>query len=70
MVNGNRYRVTETTKELYGEIFTTYGIMSESCSFDDISTDKAYVLSLAERLNREEVEECHFMYIIEDTLDK
>ena len=70
MIIGNRYRVTETTKELYGEIFTVYGIKSEGCGFDDISTDKAFVMELAEALNREEVEECHFMYIIEDMLDK
>ena len=70
MGNKKHYTVTEAVIELYGEKFISYGIKGDTCRFDDISTDRQRVMSLAEALNREEVEECHFYDIISDEADR
>lgn len=68
--NSERYTVMHTEKELYGEKFTTYGIKGNTCCFDDISTDICRVLAIADILNTEDVEECHFYDVISDEIDK
>ena len=62
------YSVTECSKTLYGQRFTTYGINGRNCSFDDVSTDRAKVEEMVSRMNSQQLEESQFMYFIEDEL--
>lgn len=64
------YKLTETLITVDNRTYTTYGIKGRSVSFEDASTDKAKVLEMIERLNREQLEESQFVYFIQDELDR
>lgn len=68
MKNNNRYKLTSTEKNIYGQKILTYGITGFSVAFDDISTDRQKVSEMIERMNKEQLEESQFMYFIEDEL--
>ncbi len=62
------YELTVTEKSIYGQKIVTYGIKGKTAFFDDISTDKAKVSDMIERLNKEQLEESQFMFFVEDEL--
>ncbi len=68
MKKGTFYSITERKKSLYGKEFITYGIQGQNCFFDDVSTDRAKVSEMIERMNDQQLEESQFMYFIEDEL--
>lgn len=64
------YSITQSIRYAEGKEFTAYGIKGENVMFEDVSTDRKKVEEMIDRLNREELEECHFMYFIEDETDR
>lgn len=70
MKTSEHYTVIESTQYADGKAFTSYGIKGKDVIFEDISTDRQKVEEMAERINREELEECHFMYFIQDEIDR
>ncbi len=65
-----QYRLTQSCITVDNRTVTTYGIAGNSVEFPDASTEKATVLAMVEKLNREQLEESQFMYFIEDELDR
>lgn len=65
-----KYLLTTTKESADGQEFLTYGIKGDTVFFEDVSTDKATVAEMVERINREQLEEKHLMYFIEDELNK
>ncbi len=64
------YKLTEETITLEGQSCKTYGISGDTLKFHDVATDKSLVEEMVERINKEELEECHLFYFIADELDK
>lgn len=65
-----KYILTTTVQTADRQKFTIYGIKGDTVFFDDVSTDKATVEEMIERINSEQLEEKHLMYFIEDELDR
>ena len=64
------YKLTSTVRTTDGINFQTYGIKGPTVFFEDVSTDKTTVEEMIDRINREQLEEKHLMYFIEDELNK
>lgn len=64
------YELTSTVRTADGNDFQTYGIKGSTVFFEDVSTDKTTVQEMINRINREQLEEKHLMYFIEDELNK
>ena len=62
------YKLLTTEIEIDGKKFVTYGIEGENIRFEDVSTEKIKVSEMIERINREQLEECHLLEFIEDEL--
>jgi hypothetical protein len=65
-----KYLLTTTKQSADVQKFLTYGIKGDTVFFEDVSTDKATVAEMVERINREQLEEKHLMYFIEDELNR
>lgn len=48
--------------------FTTYGISGHKVQFEDVSTDEKKVRKMVDIANAIELEECHLMDFIEDSI--
>lgn len=64
------YTLIKTTQTIDEQTFETYGIAGRNITFPDVSAEKPIVEEMIERMNREELEECHMMYFIEDELNR
>lgn len=62
------YKLMTSKITVDGKEFTTYGIEGENVSFSDVSTDKAKTEEMIERINREQLDECHLLEFIADEL--
>jgi len=65
-----QYKLMSSEQSADGIRFTTYGIAGEKISFADVSTDKAAVEEMINRINTEQLEESQLMYFIEDELNR
>ncbi|MBQ8210801.1 MAG: hypothetical protein IJZ35_09485 [Clostridia bacterium] len=64
------YRLTESIITIEEKNYTTYGIAGENVSFDDVSLDKNKTKEMVDRINREQLDECHLMEFITDELNR
>lgn len=64
------YKLIESEQSAEGIYFTTYGIAGKNVSFADVSTDRAAVEEMINRINAEQLEESQLMYFIEDELNR
>ena len=64
------YKLTTSIQTADGQNFLTYGIKGATVFFEDVSTDKATVEEMIDRINFEQLEEKHLLYFIEDELNK
>lgn len=64
------YKLIKTTQKIDELSFETYGIAGKNITFPDVSTEQTIVEEMIERMNREELEECHLLYVIEDELNR
>lgn len=64
------YKLIESEQSAEGHCFTTYGIAGENVSFADVSTNRAAVEEMINRINAEQLEESQLMYFIEDELNR
>ena len=63
-----KYQLTEKLINIEGKEHITYGIKCDNESIHDISTDKSFVESIIEALNKSDVAEVHLTDIVEDFL--
>lgn len=63
-----KYKLTKSKIIIENKEYITYGIAGENISFDDVSPDKAKTEEMVERINREQLEECHLLEFIADEL--
>lgn len=62
------YKLTTSKITVENREYITYGVEGESVKFDDVSLDKNRVEEMISRMNRERLDECHFMDFINDEL--
>ena len=62
------YKLTASKITVENMEYITYGVAGESVKFDDVSFDKGKVEEMILRMNRERLDECHFMDFINDEL--
>ncbi len=62
------YKLTASKITVENMEYITYGVAGECVKFDDVSLDKEKVEEMILRMNRERLDECHFMDFIKDEL--
>lgn len=62
------YKLTVSKIKAENNEYITYGIAGENVSFDDVSVDRQKVEEMIDRMNREQLDERHFMDFINDEL--
>ena len=62
------YKLLTSKITVEGQEYITYGIKGKNISFADVSTDRAKTEEMIERINREQLDECHLLEFIEDEL--
>lgn len=63
-----KYQLIEKAITIEEKSYTTYGIKYGSEAIHDISTDKSFVESIIEALNKSDVAKVHLTDIVEDFL--
>lgn len=60
------YKICKSTKEIEGQIYTVFGIECEEIRIDDISTDRAGVMRLADLANSLSLSPVHIKDVVID----
>lgn len=69
-----KYTVMAEKANIAGKACTTYGIRGENghstADFHDVSVEQSFVERIADRLNSNSVELCHFRDVVIDELNR
>lgn len=60
------FTIIKTQVIIEGKTHDTYGIKKDIICIEDISTNRNAVQSFVDKLNRNEVSDCHLLELIED----
>ena len=68
IIETKKYEVVESTVEIEGTVYDTYGIAYGDIVIHDVSVDRAFVEHLVDIINENELDPVHLRDVVEDSL--